>query len=221
MKKHIVIGVVLAALSVTPAWSMSVVEFSPDPSTSGNWSYNGFTRVLSFDQDIVVDKAVSSTSDALVNASVYMPSFYVSGSGGNYTLTPLGSPQVKVTDGSGSVNYLTGDLGLGDLTTIGTVAGGYTTFQSDLTNVVVTGDGIALNSGALDLLSFLGTDSLDFELSLQGGSGTGYSTFAQMIDGGYSSTGGFSGAMSVPEPIMVVLLGLGSMALLRRRKQLV
>lgn len=221
MKKQIVVSMVLAALAVSPAWSMSVVEFSPNPSTSGNWSYNGTTRVLSFDQDITVDKAVSSTSDALVNANVFMPSFYVGGSGGNYTLTPLGSPEVTISNGTGTVDFLTGTLGLGDLTTIGTIAGGYTTFQSDITDVVVTGDGIALNSGALDLLSFLGTDTLDFELSLQGGSGTGYSTFAQMIDGGYSASGGFSGAMSIPEPTTVALLGLGSMAMLRRRKQLV
>lgn len=217
--KNLAVFTVLAALAAAPCWAMPVIEFSPDPATAGNWTYNGATGVLSFDQDIAVDKAVSSTSDALVNAHVYLPSFYVSGDSGVYSLTTLGSSEVRITDATGSITYLTGNLANGSLNTIGTVAAGYSEFQSDISNVVITPEGQALGSGALDLMSFLNCPGLDFELSLSGGSGSNYHSFQAMIDGGFSGTSGFSGAMSVPEPTTVALLGLGSLALMRRRRR--
>ncbi len=210
---------VLLILAATPCWAMPLVEFSPDPSTAGNWSYNGAIGVLSFDQDIAVDKAISSTSDAFVNAHVYLPSFYVSGDSGTYALTTLGSSDVRFTDSTGTVTYMTGSLGDGDLHTIGTVAAGYSHFQSDITNIQITPEGQALGSGALDFLSYLSSPSLDFDMSLQGGSGSNYHSFAAMIDGGFSGTSGFSGSMSVPEPTTLALLGIGSLALARRRRR--
>jgi hypothetical protein len=217
--KKILVFAVLSVLAATPCWAMPLIEFSPDPSTAGNWSYNGAIGVLSFDQDIAVDKAISGTSDALVNAHVYLPSFYVSGDSGTYSLTTLGSSDVRFTDSTGTVTYMTGSLGDGYLHTIGTVAAGYSQFQSDITNIQITPEGQALGSGALDLLSYLSTPSLDFDMSLQGGSGSNYHSFAAMIDGGFSSTSGFSGSMSVPEPTTLALLGIGSLALARRRRK--
>ncbi|MCP4454635.1 MAG: hypothetical protein GY809_24515, partial [Planctomycetes bacterium] len=198
--QKILVFTVLAVLAATPGWAMPVIEFSPDPSTAGNWNYNGAVGVLSFDQDIAVDKALSSTSDALVNAHVSLPSFYVSGSNGSYSLTALGSSDVTFTDSTGTVTYMTGSLGGGDLVTIGTVAAAYSQFQTDITNVNITPEGHALGSGALDLMSYLSNPSLDFDMSLQGGSGANYNSFAAMIDGGFTGTSGFSGSMSVPEP---------------------
>ncbi len=218
MKKTLVFAV-LTVLSATQCWAMPVIEFSPDPSTAGNWTYNGAVGVLSFDQDIAVDKALSSTSDALTNAHVYLPSFHVSGDSGMYSLTALGSSDVKLTDSTGTVTYMTASLGDGYLHTIGTVAAAYSQFQSDITNVVITEEGQALGSGALDLLSYLSSPSLDFDLSLQGGSGSNYHSFAAMIDGGFSGTSGFSGSMSVPEPTTLALLGIGSLAFARRRRK--
>jgi hypothetical protein len=217
--QKILVFTVLTVLAATPSWAMPVIEFSPDASTAGNWSYNGAVGVLSFDQDIAVDKALSSTSDALVNAHVYLPSFHVSGSNGSYSLTALGSSDVTFTDPTGTVTYMTGSLGYGDLITIGTVAAGYSQFQTDITNVHITSEGQALGSGALDLMSYLSSPSLDFDMSLQGGSGGNYSSFAAMIDGGFSGTSGFSGSMSVPEPTTIALLGFGSLALARRRRK--
>ena len=75
-----------------------------------------------------------------------------------------------------------------------------------------------LGSAALALLTQMQFPSLDFELSLQGGSGPGYFSFAQMLDGGHNGAGGFSGAMSVPEPATVALLALGGLALIRKRR---
>lgn len=200
---------------ITP---QNIVHFSPAPDTAGGWSYNG-AGVLSFNQNILIDTALGSNYDALTGARIYLPTFQVGGiPGAPYTLTPLGSSQITVTSADSSVTYMTGNLGSGDLSTMGTVAGGYTQFQIDVTDLFITHEGHALGSAALALLESLKLPSLDFELSLQGGSGSGYTSFAQMLDGGYLGSGGFSGAMSVPEPTTLGLLGLGGLALLRKRR---
>ena len=41
-----------------------------------------------------------------------------------------------------------------------------------------------------------------------------------MLDRGGMGSGGFSGAMSVPEPATIILLGLSGLAILRRRRKL-
>lgn len=196
-----------------------VLEFSPASDAAGEWSYNG-AGVLSFDQDIIIDSGLSSNYDALVGAHVYLPTFMVGGvPDAPYTLTPLGNPEIVIKSADNTITYMTGTLGSGDLSTMGTVAGGFTQFQVDITNLFITHEGSALGSAALAILENMKLPSLDFELSLQGGSGPGYYSFAQMLDGGFSGTGGFSGAMSVPEPTTVALLALGSLALARKRRK--
>lgn len=214
----ILVTVVSAGASAETVPPQQVLEFSPAPAVAGDWSYNG-AGVLSFDQDILISSALGSNYDALVGAHVYLPTFQVAGvPNAPYTLTPLGSAQIVIKSADNSVTYLTGSLGSGDLSTIGTVAGGFTQFQMDITDLFITHEGSALGSAALALLENLRLPSLDFELSLQGGSGPGYYSFAQMLDGGYSGSGGFSGAMSVPEPTTIALLALGSLALARKRR---
>jgi hypothetical protein len=149
---------------------------------------------------------------------VYLPTFQIGGiPQAPYLLTPLGNAQITVKSTDGSTTYMTGTLGAGDLATMGTVAGGYTRFQADITDLSITHDGAALGSAALAVLNNMRQPSLDFELSLQGGSGPGYVSFAGMLDGSHGGRGGFSGAMSVPEPTTVALLGLGGLTLIRRR----
>ena len=89
-----------------------------------------------------------------------------------------------ITNADKSAVYMTGTLGSGDLQTIGTVAGGYTAFTTDITDIVITDAGKALGSAALNSILYTMTPGLDFELSLQGGSGTNYHSFAEMLAGG-------------------------------------
>lgn len=221
MKTSVIMAAVLVAALAAPMFAdtvpQRVVEFSPPSDTAGQWHYDG-AGVLSFDQSITVDSALNSNYDALVGAHVYLPTFQIGGiPNAPYSLTPLGSSQITIKSADNTKTYLTGTLGAGDLGTIGTVAGGYTAFQADIQNLFITHEGTSLGSAALALLTQMKNPSLDFELSLQGGSGPGYFTFAQMLDGGHSGSGGFSGAMSVPEPATIALLAFGGLALLRKR----
>jgi len=214
MKKLIILALVVCAS--TPAFASPTIEFSPNPGTAGNWFYDG-AGTLSFDQDIAVDKGLGSNTDALVGSLVYIPTLAVSGiPSGPYTVTPIGSSTISIRSADKSTTYLLGTLAAGDLVPIGTIAGGYTSFKADITNVAVTAAGQALGSAALSTIMY--AKSLDFELSLQGGSGTKYLTFAKMMSGGYAGGNGFSGAMTVPEPATIALLGLGSLLLLKKRR---
>jgi hypothetical protein len=223
MKTSVALTAVVVAMLAVPMWAdvvpQRIAEFSPAPDTAGEWHYNG-AGVLSFDQDILIDSGLGSNYDALVGAHVYLPTFMVGGiPDAPYTLTPLGSAQIVIRSADNTTTYMSGTLGSADLSTIGTVAGGYTGFQADITDLFITHEGAALGSAALAILNNMKQPSLDFELSLQGGSGPGYYSFAQMLDGGYSGSGGFSGAMSVPEPATVALLAFGGLALLRRQRR--
>jgi hypothetical protein len=217
MKKLVIIFLALLVSAGTPAFATPAIEFSPDAGTAGSWYYDG-AGTLSFNQNVAVDKGMGSNADALTGSLVFIPTLTVSGSGSIYEVKPIGSPTIMITSADMSSLYMMGNLGSGDLQTIGTVAGGYTQFKTDITNLVITDAGKALGSAALNMILYTQTCGLDFELSLQGGSGTNYRTFAQMLAGGYAGGNGFSGAMTIPEPATIALMGLGSLALLRKRK---
>ena len=218
MKKLVIVIVTLLVCAGAPAFATPAIEFSPDSSTGGSWFYNG-AGTLSFSQNVAVDSGMGSNADALTGSLVYIPTLTVSGSGSTYEVKPISGPTIMITSADKSAVYLTGTLGSGDLLTIGTIAGSYTSFKTDITNVVVTDAGKAIGSAALNNILYSQTPGLDFELSLQGGSGTNYLSFAEMLAGGYTGGNGFSGAMSIPEPATIALLGLGSLALLRKRKR--
>jgi len=205
----------MLADTVTP---QQVLTFGPADGSAGEWYYNG-AGVMSFDQDIVVDSGLAGNYDALVGARVYLPTFQVSGiPDAPYTLTPLGSSEITIKSADNSVTYMTGTLTISDLTTVGTVAGAYTQFQADITDVFITHEGSALGSSALEILENLSVTSLDFDLSFTGGSGSGYKSFADMLDRGGIGSGGFSGSMSIPEPATIILLGLSGLTLVRKRR---
>ncbi|MBN2181894.1 MAG: PEP-CTERM sorting domain-containing protein [Sedimentisphaerales bacterium] len=217
IKRLLIFWVLTMCLSV-PAMATTTVEFSPDSSTGGSWYYDG-AGTLSFNQEICVDRGMGSNYDALVGSLVYIPAFKVSPDMyGTYKLTPYGTTTISIKSADGGTTYMTGNLLSGDLVPVGTIGAAYTQFQADITNLVVTSAGQSLGSAALDAIVKSGTIALDFELSLQGGSGTNYRTLTEMLAGGYSGGNGFSGAMSIPEPMTITLLGLGSLALLRKRR---
>jgi len=208
----------LVIFAGTPALATPTIEFSPNPSTAGGWFYDG-ASTLSFNQDIAVDKGLGSNYDALTGSLVHIPTLLVgAGAGGTYEVKPIGSPTISITSADNSAVYLLGTLAGGDLVPVGTTAGGYTCFKADISNLLVTDAGKALGSAALNMILYTQTLGLDFELSLQGGSGTNYRSFAQMLAGGYVGGNGFSGAMSIPEPATIALLGIGCLTLLRKRK---
>jgi hypothetical protein len=218
MKRLVIMILALVIFAGTPALATPTIEFSPNPSTAGGWFYDG-SSTLSFNQDIAVDKGLGSNYDALTGSLVHIPTLLVgAGAGGTYEVKPIGSPTISITSADNSAVYLLGTLAGGDLVPVGTTAGGYTCFKADISNLLVTDAGKALGSAALNMILYTQTLGLDFELSLQGGSGTNYRSFAQMLAGGYVGGNGFSGAMSIPEPATIALLGIGCLTLLRKRK---
>ena len=218
MKRLVIIILALAVCAGTPAFATPSVEFSPDAGTAGGWNYDG-AGTLSFNQDISVDTGMGSNADALVGSSVYIPTLMVGGTpDGPYSLKPLGSSIITIRSETDGSIYLKATLSKGDLVPVGTIGAAYSSFKTDLTDVYVTDAGKALGSAFLSAIANSGTTTLDFELSLQGGSGTNYHSLADMLAGGYVGGNGFSGAMSIPEPATIALLGLGSLALLRKRR---
>ena len=218
MKRLVIMISIWVACAGTSALATPGIEFSPDAGTAGGWTYDG-AGTLSFDQHIAVDAAMSSNADALVGALVYIPTLTVSGIPDTpYSLKPLGSSVLTIRSPDDGSIYLKATLGKGDLVAVGTIGAAYTNFASDLTNVTVTDAGKALGSAVLSAIINSGTSTLDFELSLQGASGTNYHSLNQMLAGGYVGGNGFSGAMSIPEPATIALLSLGSLVLWRKRR---
>jgi hypothetical protein len=109
MKKLITIFILVVCVG-TPAFATPTVEFSPDPGTAGNWTYDG-AGTLSFDQDIAVDKGLGSNADALVGSLVYIPTLAVSGiPTGPYAVSPIGNSTISIRSSDASQTYLVGTL---------------------------------------------------------------------------------------------------------------
>lgn len=220
MKRAISVLFTLLICACAPAFATTQdIDFSPGGDKAGYWYFNGKDSLL-FYQGITVDNALGNSTDALVGASVYIPHLTVTkGCDGKYTLDPTSYSVITIRGEDPSTVYLKAILNTGDLVPVGTTGVGYTNFTADLTDVTVTAAGKALGSDVLNAIAKSGLASLDFSLSLQGANGEKYTSFADMLSGGYTGMGGFSGAITIPEPATIALLGLGSLALLRKRRQ--
>ena len=214
MKK--LLGLLVIMSITTAAYAVPDISYSSD--TGGHWSYAASATsgegAFSFVQPVGVDDVQGFTTDALVDAFVYIPNLGVSnltqiGSTGIYQgdVIPAGTT-IAIKDGGGS-DILTGTLGTGGIVTIGTTASMYSTFQVDIT---ITGLPNAINSAFISTLAI--GNELDFDLTLNG------SEMASMILNNQDNEEGstLSGSMTViPEPTTLALLALGGL-LLKRRK---
>lgn len=216
MKK---LGILLVTVFVLSQIASAVPDISYSNDTGGHWSYTASATsgegAFSFVQPIGIDKVQGATTDALVNAFLFVPDLGISNLI-QVTTVPYvtyqgnvlpASSAISIKDGNGA-DILTGNLTTGGIVTVGTTALLYSTIKVDIT---ITGLPNAIGSDFITTLQV--GDVLDFDLTLNG------ADMASMILGNVDNETGssLSGSMSlIPEPMTLVLLGAG--ALLLRRK---
>jgi hypothetical protein len=196
----------IICLSVNCFADILDIQFSPGPGdsggTPGEWVYDG-VDTFSFTQIIDIDLVEGGITDALYQEQVFIPDLVLSA--GNTVVTPQDFLEIK----DGATVLLRGTLETGDFHHFFTTAALYTQYTNDLTVTYINN---TISSDFLDTVSV--GDEFDFSLTLQG------EHFADMIDQGLEGHNGFSGQMNfIPEPATLFLLGLGSMVLMKKRRQ--
>lgn len=205
---------VLLTLLVVSSGLMAGYDISFSTDDGGSWSYEGSSQTFSFNQPIGVDRVQGVGTDGLVGMTVEIPDFVLSNVISPVAgfiqgdITPANPSEIIIRNGDTVV--LRGNLGAGTLAAFGTTAGMYPQVQFDI--VLTEVNSSAINSAYLNTLNR--GDVFDFSVSLQS-----EIVFAEMIQGGIDVCGDtFSGGMSmVPEPATLVILGLGSVLLRKRR----
>ena len=199
---------------------LSVVQFSNasvdigfSTNEGGFWSYED--SVFSFRQPVAVDLVQGDTSDALVGAFIELPdlaiTFFFQIMPGIYQGMIAPASSLVVIRDAGGEALLTGELGTGGLFTVGSTAAMYPAIQADIT---ITD--LAAGAESTLIQSYHIGGLLDFDLTLQS---AGANLAAAIASNDYYEGDTFSGSMMlIPEPVTMVLLGLGGLLLRNRRK---
>ena len=220
MKKLILIGI-MAGLLCTPALALPFLDFSTETNSTTSWtlsSPDGINWTLSFGAGTI--EADSPLGDPVLNDLVDLPSMTlgaITNIGGGIVTAPLNTTgSLTITPDGGGASVMTATIGTGGSLYIGATYVAYSLVQDDLT---VTGH-TPLYSTTIDDFATYDALGYDFDLSFTGQASTAIDLYVLLTAGSAGSASGtISGQMSItPEPATICLLGLGALALLRRRK---
>ena len=223
VRKLVVVAVfVLGCFWVVPAHgALTSLQFSTgDPENDTSWtvSESGGVYTMSF-ANIVVN-ASNPGGDAVLDDVLNMPSMDLAGIsdlGGIITATmvPVVGQDLTIVSDTGEGTVMVADVHTGGILTVGSNWIAYSSVQDDLDIVSHT----AGYSTVIDNFDAADAAGYDVDLSF---SGDGIPALYDMLDQGLtgsSASGVLSGQITaIPEPVSLLLLGLGAGALIRKHR---